>query len=169
VKKKRAAFLKAADWEKFATDYAKADDRSCGILFGAYVDNCVTETLLTYVVHKDDCEEHLLKESGPLGSFYARIELLWALGGLDRRVRDDLHLVRRIRNKFAHEMEITSFSEEPIRAWCDSLKLPPGSLNTVTNKLHMALVHPHRFRFIISGAIAAGWLEHHHARQNAKA
>jgi DNA-binding MltR family transcriptional regulator len=167
VKKKRPAFLNLADWATFVDQYSKADDRSCGILFVSYLDNCVTEALLTHIKYKEDCEKELLRESGPLGSLFARVELLWSLGGLDATVRHDLHSLRRVRNVFAHQMNVMHFSEEPIKSWCKDLKLPPD-LKGISNKLHPALTHPERLRFIISGALSASWLEKH-ARDNAKA
>jgi hypothetical protein len=36
-------------------------------------------------------------------------------------VRDDLHIIGKIRNRFAHELR-ASFDVEPVRGWCLSLK-----------------------------------------------
>ena len=36
-------------------------------------------------------------------------------------MRDDLRLVGRIRNRFAHDLT-ASFAEDPIRSWCHALK-----------------------------------------------
>ena len=43
------------------------------------------------------------------------------LGLLRKTVRDDLRLVGKIRNRFAHDLS-ASFAEAPIRSWCNSLR-----------------------------------------------
>ena len=117
-------FLREYDWIHFREKYEKADDRSCAVLFAAYLDNCVTAALLANVAHPSECEKRLLPESAPLGSLSAKIDLLRVLGLLDEVTYKDLHFVRKIRNKFAHEMRVDSFSCEPIKSWCLELELP---------------------------------------------
>lgn len=42
----------------------------------------------------------------PLGTFNARIDIAYALGLIDDESRADLHLIRRIRNDFAHDWSV---------------------------------------------------------------
>jgi hypothetical protein len=125
-------FLRDYEWIHFREKYEKADDRSCAILFAAYLDNCVTVTLLANVKYPSECEKRLLSESGPLGSLSARIDLLRVLGLLDDATYKDLHYIRKIRNKFAHEMHIDSFCHDQIKSWCSDLQLPKVRSNQET-------------------------------------
>lgn len=47
--------------------------------------------------------------------------MAYCLGLLRETVRNDLRLVGKIRNKFAHDLS-ASFAEDPIRSWCNSLR-----------------------------------------------
>lgn len=117
-------FLRQYDWLRFREKYEKADDRSCVILFTAYLDNCVTAALLANVVHPSECEKRLLSETAPLGSLSARIDLLRVLGLIDEASYRDLHFIRKIRNQFAHEMRVDAFAEEQVKSWCAEFQLP---------------------------------------------
>ena len=56
-----------------------------------------------------------------MGTFSSRVTASYCLGLICKTVRDDLRIVGRIRNKFAHELR-ASFDSEPVRGWCHSLK-----------------------------------------------
>lgn len=52
-------------------------------------------------------------ERGAMATLSAKIDMLFALGLVDRQAYVDLHTVRRIRNVFAHEVGV-SFSDQSI-------------------------------------------------------
>lgn len=53
--------------------------------------------------------------------FYLAHPRLMCLGLIYKPVRDDLNLVRKIRNEFAHNL-YASFEDEKIESWCSGLK-----------------------------------------------
>src|SRR5215469_2652966 len=57
----------------------------------------------------DDTWEQLVSDQGPLTSFNAKIIAGYAFGIYDKKLRDDLHIVRAIRNAFAHSKKIIDF------------------------------------------------------------
>ena len=66
---------------------------------------------------KDDATwERLSEETGPLRSFHSKIELAHALGTIDEKTRKDLHIVRAVRNAFAHSKKLLDFDDNLIRA-----------------------------------------------------
>jgi DNA-binding MltR family transcriptional regulator len=64
----------------------------------------------------DETWDKLVSDQGPLASFYAKITAGYALGIYDKKLRDDLHIVRSIRNAFAHSKRIIDFNDELIIA-----------------------------------------------------
>jgi DNA-binding MltR family transcriptional regulator len=59
---------------------------------------------------------------GALGSFAARINYAYCLGLISPDEFVDLHLMRKIRNYFAHGKEECSFDDEEVKSMCGSLK-----------------------------------------------
>jgi DNA-binding MltR family transcriptional regulator len=88
----------------------------------------------------------LLRYDGPMGTYSGRTRAAYCLGLLRKAVRDDLKLVGKIRNKFAHDLTV-SFAEDPIRSWCNSLRWhretymepPPGV--TARDLFHVGVNH----------------------------
>ncbi len=110
------------------------NDRALAIVGGAFLDTLLENILIEFLV--DDGQEvaELLRYDGPMGTYSGRIRAAYCLGLLRKPVRDDLRLVGKIRNRFAHDLS-ASFAEEPIRSWCDALRWhrqaymepPPGA------------------------------------------
>src|SRR5213075_2150523 len=66
-----------------------------------------------------------MRYDGQMGTYSGRIRAAYCLGLLRKTVRDDLRLVVKIRNRFAHDLS-ASFAEDPIRSWCNSLRWHRG-------------------------------------------
>jgi DNA-binding MltR family transcriptional regulator len=58
----------------------------------------------------------------------ARIRAAYCLGLITKDQYDDLNLIRRIRNKFAHRLHDLSFKDKEILDWCNSLKMPKKTI-----------------------------------------
>ena len=61
-------------------------------------------------------KERLFDGYGPLSTFSAKIDLSYALQILSKSNYDDLMVVRKIRNEFAHSIEFVNFDSPEIRA-----------------------------------------------------
>jgi DNA-binding MltR family transcriptional regulator len=80
------------------------------------------ESILTEFFVDDEKEaERLFSPDRPIGTYGSRVSLAYCLGLIGKTVRDDLRLVGKIRNRFAHDLNVT-FGDDPIRSWCLSLK-----------------------------------------------
>jgi hypothetical protein len=66
-------------------------------------------------------EEEFLPHSRPLGSFSVRIDMAYILGLIGPQARRDLHLIRKIRNDFGHNIDPVTFDHEPIANRCREL------------------------------------------------
>lgn len=96
-------------------------DRGCALTAGAYLDEMLQRLLERYFRDERSVVEQFFAASGVLSSFSAKIDMSFALGLLDDHTRAALHLVRRIRNEFAHISSGLSFREERIASRCRSL------------------------------------------------
>ena len=76
-------------------------DRAAAVLGPAYVDAALERLFRARLIA--GASDDVFKYGGPLGSFSARIEMSYALGWIPKSLRDDLHLMRKIRNAFAHD------------------------------------------------------------------
>jgi len=124
-------------------------DRACVILGVATLD-ALLENLLRKSMLPNSPKE-LYGERGALGNFAAKIDLAYSLGLISAEERHDLHLLRKIRNDFAHAVNHELAFETPaiadrIRALC-LLRLFEGSPiladanNTIRWRLHLGIGH----------------------------
>jgi len=95
--------------------------RAIAIIGAAFLDLQLEHILLTFLVDDEKETSILLKPDQPLGTFGNRIRATYCLGLINALVRDDLRLVARIRNQFAHNL-YASFEDDQIKSWCGSLK-----------------------------------------------
>jgi hypothetical protein len=56
-----------------------------------------------------------------MGTFGGRVCATYCLGLLRKSVFDDLRIVGRIRNRFAHDLS-ASFEDQQIRSWCVAVR-----------------------------------------------
>lgn len=102
------------------------DDRSIAIIVGSVLDQGLESALLTRLRPLNTEEERavFLSEGAPLSTFSAKITLGYSLGLFGRMARDDLHMIRSIRNTFAHSRLSLDFDHASVAAACMELTLP---------------------------------------------
>lgn len=105
------------EYEEFRAVVRGETDRAAGVLGGAYLEDLLKQLLSHYFIH-DTVVGERLKADWPPRTFSGRINASFALGLIAPVVHRDLHLVRTIRNEFAHERAVHSMAEPPFRDWC---------------------------------------------------
>ena len=92
----------------------------------AYLDEQLRQLIMISFANKSSVSEDLVgsekKVDRPLSSFSSRINLAYCLGLINKKVSSDLHLIRKIRNRFAHKLHNYSWDEPEVISWCKSLK-----------------------------------------------
>lgn len=96
----------------------KESDRGCALAGVAYLDHSLELSLRAHMVDVDAVADQLFGASGPLGTLSARIDLAFALGIIGKAIHRDLHLLRKIRNHFAHEPGDVGFDSPEIAGRC---------------------------------------------------
>lgn len=96
-------------------------DRGCALMAAAYLDEQLGRLLRAAFVEDVKVLDALLESIGPLATFSSRIDLCYALGLLPPLVRRDVHLIRKIRNEFAHAASPLTFEHARMAARCSEL------------------------------------------------
>lgn len=101
--------------------HEEKNDRALAIVGAAFLDTLLEHILITFLV--DDPKEvaELLRYDQPLGTYGNRTRAAYCLGLVNNTIRDDLRLVGKIRNRFAHDLYAT-FEDQQIADWCVALK-----------------------------------------------
>ncbi|HEY7243530.1 MAG TPA: hypothetical protein VH678_06550 [Xanthobacteraceae bacterium] len=75
----------------------------------------------------DDTWSKLLSDNGPLSSFFAKIIAGYAFKIYDEGTMENLHIIRNIRNAFAHSKKLLEFDHELIVAELGRTNVKPGT------------------------------------------
>ena len=92
-----------------------------GVLVAAsFLENLLLKVIQSFLVEGKQQEQILSGFNAPIGTLSAKIALAAALGLISERERRECDLVRKIRNKFAHNVHPT-FSDDDVQSLCFEL------------------------------------------------
>ncbi len=86
----------------FADEFERESDRAAVILVCAKLDELLHLALTRKLLPCPTAQDDFLRTDGPIGTFASRITLAHRLGLIDDNFAHTLHLIRKIRNEFAH-------------------------------------------------------------------
>lgn len=95
-------------------------DRGAAILAHAYLDHTLREAIESLFVNKQRTAKGML-ETGALGTFAAKAQLLYCLGFFGPNILQDLNKINDVRNLFAHKHDPISFTRADVQALCKAL------------------------------------------------
>ena len=101
--------------QEFLDDLRLESERAAVILAVAKLDVALFELLSKFLLSPPSSQDNLLDQDGPLSAFSSRINIAYRLGLIDAEFTRSLHLVRRIRNAFAHDISGCSLEAGPQR------------------------------------------------------
>jgi len=96
--------------------------RAAGIMWPLIVERRVTALFDLAIRPDEQVKNQLFQPSGALGSYGVKIQLAYLLGWLPKETYDDLVTISKIRNRFAHVIEVKDFSDQKIAAWLQNLQ-----------------------------------------------
>jgi hypothetical protein len=92
------------------------------VLAACYLDELLHQLISVLLKPSDDKSDSLLDgPQAPLGTFSAKIELPFRMGVIDEKTQRSLHLIRKIRNEFAHNLDSCDFNTPRIKTWNEEL------------------------------------------------
>lgn len=117
------------DLSKFVDELRRETDRGLPLVGAALIDEKLPEALNAFLVRGKAAERLLSDNNGALGTFSSRIDACFALGLIDEFEHQEISLIRKVRNEFAHAKHGLSFQSEPVKGLCSNLKsdLPMGA------------------------------------------
>jgi DNA-binding MltR family transcriptional regulator len=111
------------EFSSFLDDFQKESDRAAAVLGAAYLDERLEQLLRSVFVGTPRFVEELLTGQGGLATFSARISIAYATGLITLPVAQDLHLIRRIRNDFAHARTRVTFASVTVAQRVDKIQV----------------------------------------------
>lgn len=100
-------------------------DRGAAIVAAAILEEYLTIALKNRLILTVRLEERIfsIDRKGFASEFGSKIDLALCCGLIRQDVFDDLRLIAKIRNRFAHHVTPLKFSEPSIKEWCDTIKM----------------------------------------------
>ncbi|TDP01552.1 hypothetical protein [Flavobacterium sp. 245] len=97
--------------------FKKESDRAAVILVASIIDETLQTLLKSYLVPVPSSEDSLFDNAtSPLSTFSAKIDITYRIGLISGKFARDLHIVRKIRNSFAHDIYGCSFSNGSVKS-----------------------------------------------------
>lgn len=109
-------------FSKFLSYFQKETDRGAALVGAAMLDARLERILSLCLIDNKAKKDLLCGSSAPLGTFSAKINICSALGFITQKEYEEINLIRKIRNEFAHQLDEITFSQKPICDYCLQLK-----------------------------------------------
>lgn len=106
-----------ATLDVFIAEFQKETDRASVILSAAMLEQELETVLKATFVPIPSGDDNLFSSpNAPLASFSAKIDISFRVGMISQKLCRDLHLIRKIRNDFAHNVTGCSFESSSVRS-----------------------------------------------------
>jgi len=96
--------------ESIVTEFKNESDRATVILGAAKIDAQLYLLLSKFLKPSISSQDELLDGDNALGTLSSKISIAYRLGLIDAHFAKSLHLIRKIRNSFAHEFKTMSIA-----------------------------------------------------------
>jgi hypothetical protein len=118
----------------------KQNDRGAAIIAGALLEDFVVDAIKTRLLPDEKVIDQFLTGMGPLATFSAKIDMAYLLKIVTSDCRRVMHIIRRVRNEFAHGLQPLSFETPRIQDMCSNLiTTPEGFEQLVKEQLAIEL------------------------------
>jgi DNA-binding MltR family transcriptional regulator len=108
---------------EFRRSLSEETDRGCVLMAAAFLDDRLRVLIQSFLIQDAKVQKQVFDMNGALGAFSSRIDFAFLLGLIPQAAHGDLHLLRKIRNEFAHNSAPIKLVDEPIKSICANLKL----------------------------------------------
>lgn len=116
--------IEGVDEDEFVRELHSHSDRAAGLLGHAIIDARLTKAIKSRWKDNGKILEELFNAGGPLGTFSARMKVGFAIQLYGLETYNDLNLINRIRNAFAHDLGARHFNVSSVRNRADGLIIP---------------------------------------------
>lgn len=98
-------------------EFEKESDRAAVILTVSLIDEALHSLLKAYLVPVNSSSDEMFEgANAPIGTFSAKINMAYRLGLISTKFTRDVHLLRKIRNSFAHDLYGCDFKNGSVKS-----------------------------------------------------
>ncbi|MBN1694659.1 hypothetical protein JW879_04555 [candidate division WOR-3 bacterium] len=121
-KKRKFDDISIMDYQRLADAFIEETDRGAAILAASYAEDYLGKYLTSFMVDDPKIDE-LFESFGPYKTFSQRIKAAYAFGLIDINKKNDLQIIKDIRNNFAHNFRIKTFENPKVNSLFDRLTI----------------------------------------------
>jgi len=115
--------LADGELEELAKEMRHTSDRGAALLVAPIIEQTLEQLIERSLPRKSNAAlKALYERDGALSSLFSKIHLAYAMGLIDADIRDDMGVIRRVRNVFAHARRPVSFKTKEIADECRKMK-----------------------------------------------
>jgi DNA-binding MltR family transcriptional regulator len=104
-------------WDFLKEQFGQESDRAAVILSASILDESLGTLLKSYLVPNPSSQDSLFDNAtSPLSNFSSKIDMAYRIGLVSGKMARDIHIVRKIRNSFAHDVYGCSFSNGSVKS-----------------------------------------------------
>ena len=107
--------------ERFFSQFHKETDRGAALSAGAMLEDRLGDILKSFLIVSEQSEKLLKGMNAPFGTLSSRISGCYALGLIEQHEYNEMEIIRKIRNKFAHNWDNVSFTTDSIKDLTNNL------------------------------------------------
>jgi len=117
AKEKGGAKRPTEHWQDvFLSEFEGESERASVILAAAVLDEALTTLLRSFLVPTSGSQDSLLDGAyAPFSTFNSKIDICYRLGIISSQMCRDLHIIRKIRNEFSHNVTGCNFDNPGVR------------------------------------------------------
>jgi len=101
---------------RFMSEIRKQGDQAMVLSLGTFLEDTLGRLLLAYFRSCKATKDLVEGFNAPLGTFGSRIKAVYAFGLVTEEQFQDMEILRKVRNQFAHNWEDISFERNDIQA-----------------------------------------------------
>ncbi|MCA1860782.1 hypothetical protein LE191_11785 [Janthinobacterium sp. HSC-3S05] len=118
------------------------DDRGMVLSLAAFSEEALGDLLKAFLMPSDATTQLVEGFNAPLGTFSSRIKAAYSIGLITKEQFQDLEILRKIRNEFAHNWKPVDISKQKISALIDNMsfsRLDNNFPNTSSEKIRSSM------------------------------
>ncbi|MFZ4741311.1 MAG: hypothetical protein ACOYLE_09140 [Bacteroidales bacterium] len=132
------------------TQFEKESDRAAVILIASIIDENLANLLKSFFVPIPNSDDSLIDNAtSPLSTFSSKIDIAYRTGLISGKFARDLHIIRKIRNSFAHDIYECNFENGSVKSRIKELEKSIKKSKTINEiKRPDKLLHGPRGMFL---------------------
>jgi DNA-binding MltR family transcriptional regulator len=137
------------------SEFKNESDRAAVILAASIIDEELTSLLKHYLRPTPSSNDEVFDgATAPLGNFSSKITMSYRLGLISGKFSRDLHLIRKIRNEFAHKVYGCDFNDGSVKQRIDELKKSLNDIDEIVKQENLEKeIRTHRGLFLIISSL----------------